>query len=781
METVAEVIALASQSLQAGNFARAEQLFRQILRGVPDHSSALNGLAVVLVQQNKLDEAAANLQAVLRSQPDNAETHNNLGSVLMRLGWTGKALDAFRQAVRLKPDYAQAHYNLGLALKTLGQRDQAMPAFQEALRIQPDLAPASHDLGDLFSQNGELIAAERHYRQALHLRPQRAETHDHLGCVLEGQGRLDEAVACYRQAVSLNPNSADAHLDLGRALQIQGTLVEPIDHYRQALTLQPNLAIAHHNLGVALRDLGKLEEAADSLRRAVQQKPEYVDAHANLAIILMQQGQRAEAVAAWRRAAQLAPRNGEILVQCVHYLQMMCHWEGLEDLSRQVIASVEEDTPAGNASPATPFQFMSLPVSTTAQQQLQCARKWVERHLKKMSDVRCPVSDVEQPEVLIQDTGHRTPDTLTIGYLSADFHQHAIAYLIAELIEKHDREHLAIYGYSFGSDDKGPMRRRLVKAFDRFVDLKEVSFAEAARCIRSDAVNILVDLQGYTGKSRTQILALRPSPIQVNYLGYPGTMGAPFVDYILVDDFIVPPDQQPYFTEKLVHLPGCYQVNDSCRETAAHTPARADCGLPEEGFVFCCFNNAYKFTPQVFDVWMRLLNAVPGSVLWLLEANRMVPANLRTAAQARGVAPERLVFAPPLPMPQHLARHRLADLFLDTLPYNAHTTASDSLWMGCPVVTVAGQTFASRVAGSLLRAIGLPELITTSLPEYEELALRLARDPDLLAHFRARLQANRKTSGLFDGGRFARSLEQAYAAMWEIHASGQSPRAFAVT
>jgi protein O-GlcNAc transferase len=585
-------------------------------------------------------------------------------------------------------------------------------------------------------------------------------------------------------------------------------LAEPIAHYRQALALKPDLAVAHNNLGVALRDLGKPEEAAASLRRALQLNPEYVDAHANLAIALMQRGQDVEAIASWRRAAQLAPHNGEILVQCVHHLQLMCHWEELEDLSRRVIDCVAQDPTPGIVCPVLPFQFLALPTSTTARQQLQCARQWVEQRLQKTSDVRCPMSDVKNlpsstsdtghrtSDILTStsdighrtsaiptstpDTGHRTSDRITVGYLSADFHEHATAYLIAELIEKHDRARFAVFAYSMGPDSTSPMRRRLVNAFDRFVDLKAASFGEAARCIQTDGVDILVDLKGLTRQSRPQIMALRPAPIQVNYLGYPGTMGAPFIDYILVDDFVVPPDQQPFFTEKLVHLPGCYQVNDSRRETAVHTPSRAECGLPDAGFVFCCFNNSFKFTPKMFEVWMRLLKAVPGSVLWLWEANRFIPANLRREALARGIAPERLVFAPPEPMPQHLARHRLADLFLDTLPYNAHTTASDALWMGCPVLTVAGQTFASRVAGSLLGTIGLPELITTSLQDYEEMALRLAREPDLLADFRARLQANRTTSGLFDGGRFARSLEQAYTAMWDIHASGQSPRAFAM-
>jgi predicted O-linked N-acetylglucosamine transferase (SPINDLY family) len=370
---------------------------------------------------------------------------------------------------------------------------------------------------------------------------------------------------------------------------------------------------------------------------------------------------------------------------------------------------------------------------------------------------------------------------LRVGYLSADFHGHATAWLIAEMIEKHDRSRYSVYGYSLGPDDQSPTRRRLVNAFDRFVDLRSVSFLQAAQWIAADDVQILVDLKGYTRESRTEILALRPAPVQVNYLGFPGTMGAPFMDYILVDDFIVPADQQPFFSERLVHLPGCYQVNDSRREISPCTPSRAECKLPEEGFVFCSFNNNYKITPEVFDVWMELLKRVEGSVLWLLEGNAFAPANLRREAESRGVASRRLVFAPRMPLPEHLARHRLADLFLDTFPVNAHTTASDALWAGCPVLTLAGETFVSRVAGSLLRTIGLPELITYSFDEYQAMALRLARNAELLAGLRGRLEVNRKTSRLFDAGRFARNTEEAYRTMWEIHVSGQPPRPFTVS
>jgi protein O-GlcNAc transferase len=820
--TVAEVFALAWQSHQAGELSHAEKLYRQILQTdpshvdalaylgalcqaqgryaeaessfqrvvqlVPGHAKAQNCLATVQVHQGKLNEAAASLQLASLCLPDNADIHNNLGTILARLGRTSEAVDYFRLASRQRASFAQAHYNLGLALRKLDKNEEAITEFREALRCAPEFAAAMHDLGHALVEVGRLSEAENSYRQVLRLHPDYAEAHVNLGSTLQSLDRLDEAVACFHQALRLNPRFAEAYYNLGNALQSLDRFEDAGAAYNQAVRLNPQYVEAYNNLGLAHARSGRLDEAVACHRRALQLKPDVAEIHINLAGALKKQEQFFEALIHYRRALELQPNNPPVVAEIVHHLQLMCLWEDLEVLSRRVIESVGQESMPGVDDSVSPFAFLSLPTTTTAQQQLQCARKYIEQLLgKEKSGVRCPVSDVKNPACSTSDFGHRTPDSglrtpdrIAVGYLSADFHEHATAYLIAEMIERHDRARVAVIGYSIGTDDSSPMRKRLEKAFDRFVNLKDAKHAEAAMRIREDRVDILVDLKGYTRHSRSQIMALRPAPIQAHYLGYPGTMAASFIDYVLVDDFVVPPDQQPYFTEQLVHLPGCYQVNDKLRETAAYTPSRTECGLPDAGLVFCCFNNTYKFTPQVFDVWMRLLNAIPGSVLWLLEANRFVRANLQREARKRAVASERLVFAPPVPMPQHLARHRLADLFLDTLPYNAHTTASDALWMGCPVMTVAGQTFASRVAGSLLRAVGLPELITTSLPEYEELALRLARDPDLLATLRARLRTNRETSALFDGAQFARNIEQAYITMWDIYTSGKPPRAFAV-
>ena len=803
--TISEAFAIAIQHHQAGRLQAAEQIYRQILAVEPNYADAIhllgviayqvgkhgiaveyigraiglngnvaafhNNLANVLKEQGKLEEAIACYCRAVELMPDYAEAHNNLGVAFKEQGKLEEAVVCYRRALELKPDLAEVHNNLGSAFTDLGKLEEAVACCRRALELKPDYAEAHNNLGNALNDQGKLEEAVACYRRALELKPDYVEAYINLGIAFKDLGTPEEAVACYRRALELKPHVAEAHTNLGNALKGLGKLEEAVACYRRALDLKPDVAGIHSSLGNALKAQGKLEEAVACYRRALELEPDVAEVHNNLGVAFTDQGKLDEAVACYRRALDLKPDFAAALASLVHVLQHLCCWEDLTVLSQRVIEVVDRAANGGIASPVPPFLFFTLPTVTMAEQQLRCARQWVDRQLKAISKHKCN---------LICNRASALTPKITIGYLSADFHSHATAWLIAELIEKHDRDRFTVCGYSYGPDDRSPTRQRLVKAFDRFVDVRDASLLESARRIAADEVDILVDLKGYTKNARTEILSLRPAPIQVNYLGYPGTMGAEFIDYILVDDFVVPPPQQPFFDEKLVHLPGCYQVNDSQREISPHTPSRAECGLPEDGFVWCCFNNSYKITPDVFAVWMELLKALPGSVLWLLEWNRFVPANLYREAKVRGVAAERLVFAPRKPLPEHLARHRLADLFLDTFPVNAHTAASDALWAGCPILTRTGETFAARVAGSLLRTMGLPELVTTSLEDYRAMALRLARNADLLARLRARLEANRKTSSLFDAGQFARNLEKAYTTMWEIYASGEQPRAFAV-
>jgi predicted O-linked N-acetylglucosamine transferase (SPINDLY family) len=641
-----------------------------------------------------------------------------------------------------------------------GRLPEAEVLYRQILHEQPSHADVLHLLGVIAHQKGRHDLAIAHISKAIELNAVVADFHNNLGAAYRASGKLEEAVTCYRRALALKPDYMDAHYNLGNALKILGRLEEAVACYRRALALQPDSVWALNNLGTALMSHDKLEEAVSCYRRALALQPDSAEAHYNLGTVLQSQGRGEESVAHFTLALSLKPDDAAAENQLMHQLQHLCEWNHLDKLFEHQTSVVR----AGPRSLLPPFTFLSIPSSPA--EQLACAGNWV---VSKLSDA----------VALRGNMGFcfaRAPkERLCLGYLSSDFREHAMTYLFAELFELHDRASFEVSAYSFGPDDGSPLRKRIVHACDRFVNIAAVSFVDAARKIYEDGVDILIDFQGYTGAARTEIVALRPAPIQVNYLGYPGTMGADFIDYIITDRFITPPDQEPFFSEKFVYMPDCYQINDRRRKIGEAIPSRAECGLPDSGFVFCCFNHNSKITTTIFDVWMRLLKQVPASALWLLEPNSRAAVNLRREADARGVNPARMVFAPMLPVESHLARIRVADLFLDTLPYNAHTTASEALWVGLPVLTCAGETFASRVAGSLLKAIGVPELITNSLEDYEAKALSLAQNPSELVGLRRRLTENRLTAPLFDSKRFTRHLERAYQMMWENYLRGESP------
>ena len=625
---------------------------------------------------------------------------------------------------------------------------------------QPLNVDEALDLASKLARMGNLTTAARICSKILQEVPGQPRALHMLGMAALQEGRRDEAAEWLRKSIQSDPHFAVASNDLGNLLVMQGKLSGAAACYEQAIAEAPDFAEAHNNLGNLLQMTGSLEKAVDCYRSAVALRPGYVEAFRNLGSALRRLGKLEEAVTALRTALAIDPGFAPAIHQLARLLKDLCDWPQLDHLTAQLVAIVE----AGSAA-VGPFAFLTL--DTTPRQQFLCAKRFAADHLGAAG---------ERPSAI------EGKDRITIGYLSADFREHAIAHLTAELFRLHDRGRFRVTGYSYGRDDGSEARRRIAAALDEFVDVQDCSHGESAAKIRADGVDILVDLMGYTTDARPEILRLRPAPIQVSYLGYPGTMGSDVVDFILVDERIAPADEQPFFSERLVHLPDCYMVNDRQRPIAPHLPTRSACGLPEEAFVFCCFNAAYKMTPPMFDIWMRLLGAVPGSVLWLNVSNATAVANLRREADSRlagGAA--RLVFAPSVPTNQeHLARFAIADLFLDTLPYNAHTLASDALWGGCPVLTCTGRAFPGRVAGSLLWAVGLPELVTHSLADYEALALQLARDPLRLRAMRDKLQANRLTTALFDSQRFTRHLESAFETMWRMHLDGESLRPFRV-
>ena len=641
--------------------------------------------------------------------------------------------------------------------------EQAAEICRLILASVPDQTESALLLGLTHYAAGRMAEGERALRRCVAIRPDYTDGVTNLGVLLQNAGRLPEALRLQQWACRLSPNMPAPHINLGATLQALGRSDDAVGAFLTAVSLKPDDPQAINNLGTVLRDQMRVKAALGAHRRALELDPAFVDGYRDLGHALRELGSLVEARDACARGFQLDPTRTELISYQLFVQQAVCDWRGYDALVAQVGDIIDGDK--GLVLP-----LASLSIETTAQQQYRAAKLFCDRIVRP----------VRQPDDHIRRKLTRRDGRLTVAYFSADFHEHATAYLAAEMFELHDRSRFRTIAYSYGQDDGSPMRARLTAAFERFHNVRGVGFDQVIRMIQADEVDILVDLKGYTKQSRLELLSRRLAPIEVAYLGYPGTVACEAMDYVIGDRFVTPFEHQPYYSERLVQMPDAYQINDRHRPIAEPGPSRADCGLPDDAFVFCSFNTTYKLTPAVFGVWMSLLRQIPNSLLWLFEANSVVDNNLRREAAARGVDPARLVFAPKKPLAEHLARYRLADLFVDTNPYTGHTTTSDALWAGLPVVTYMGDTFASRVAGSLLNAAGAPELATNSLAEYEALALALARDPDRLAAIRRRLCETRLTVPLFDSLRFTRHLERAYEIMAEIQDSGQPPRPFAV-
>ncbi len=720
-----ELLQQAVRCHQQGRLEEAERLYRQVLLARPNNFDALNCLGLLKFQKGDLPSALDLLGKASEANPASIDTLNSLGAVCFRLKREQDGIAAFNRALSLDGRNVQTLYNFGRALQDLKRHEEALAYYERAIAAQPGFLPAVYNRGLVLRELKRYDASLSCFDEVLALQPQNTDALNNRGLVLHSLRRFGEAMAAFSRAIELSPTNANALLNRGNTLQELGQFEQAVRNYDAVLAMQPRNADAAFHRGNACYMLKRFDEALASYDLAFQIKPD------------------------------LDFLPGSRLITKL----FVCDWSNLEGEAVGLLDAIRRDKAA--AQP-----FCALIVPSTAEDQLKCAQAFA--------------ATLSTASPSLWQGERYQHERIRIAYLSANFNRHAVANLVAELFELHDRSRFEVIGVSFGADDRSEIRARIAKAFEQFVDVAGESDEAIARLIRDREIDIVVDLMGYTQEARPNILALRPAPIQVNYLGYPSTMGAGFVDYILADEVTLPLDQQPFYAERIVHFYDCYQVNDRKRSIASQSQSRAEAKLPAGGFVFCCFNNSYKITPTLFAIWMKLLEAVEGSVLWLLRDNPWMERNLRIEAQKRGVDPDRLVFADRLPLAEHLARHRLADLFLDTLPYNAHTTASDALWAGLPVLTCRGETFAGRVAASLLHAAGLPELITETLADYEALALKLARERDRLNELKAKLERGRETCALFDTERLTRHIEKAYRTMWDIHQRGEPPRSFAV-
>ena len=677
--------------------------------------------ALALHREGKLEEADEIYRRVLAADPANATAFHLSGLVAYKTGRHQAAIDLIERAIAEDPRPAEYYANLGNVLKDSGRREDAIAAYKQALARNPDFVAA----------------------------------HNNLGVMLQEQGEPDAALPHFERAIALAPGHHRAHFNRGNILHARGEQEAAVAAYRGALALQPRFPEALSHLALALQSLSRHDEAVKCLRELLGLEADSADAHADIAMSLQQLNDTDAASAHYESAVALRSDLQTLSNYCV-LLQKTCAWDKLGSVAPKVMAAVQAQH-AGLA----PFLLASLDGVTPAMQ-LAAAR----------ADARALASVPRY----VHRPGPRK-SRLRIGYLSADFHEHATAYLTAELFELHDRERFEIHLYSYGPDDASAMRQRLRRGADRFIELARITDAKAAARILDDHVDILVDLKGQTGGARLAIAAHRPAPIQVNWLGFPGTMGADWFDYIIADRHIISDAQLPHYAEQVERLPGCYQSNDRQRPGPARGD-RAAMGLPAHAVVVCCFNQTFKITPSIFAAWMSMLRTVPNALLWLLRDNDRACDNLRKQAQALGVDPGRLIFAARVPVAEHLARYAVVDLAIDTFPYTSHTTGSDALWMACPLATLQGETFASRVAASLLYNMGCAELVTSSLADYENLICTLAEDLPRLRSLRRKLDQARASAALFDTPRITRSLEEGYERMWARWARGEPAEAF---
>ena len=636
-----------------------------------------------------------------------------------------------------------------------GRFEEAARLYAEVLRANPRHFPALVSFGYLHFEAGHFTEAERILSEALRLNRQSPEALYFRGSALERLGRSSEALACFDAALNVRPNFADAQLSRAQTLRTLGRNVEALESIGIALLLDPGNATGFIDQARILSELGRTEDALAALDKAIAAAPTLPAPLLHRAALLAGLKRYEEAARYVEAALALDANIPYARGHLCSYRMSICDWRHFHHDKKAIAQGLRDTKRVINP-------FINVQLSDSASDQLQCARIWTVHEAPASANPLWRGERYIHPKI-------------RIAYVSADFHAHATAALMAGVFEQHDRSRFEIVAVSFGPDDRSEMRSRVMGAFDRFIDVRDRSDAEIAHTMRAMEIDIAVDLKGYTKDNRSRLFALRPTPIQVSYLGYPGTMGAPYIDYILADRIVLPVEHRAYYDERVAYLPDTYQCNDTKRPLPPPGLSRSHAGLPESAFVYCCFNNNYKITPDIFAVWMRILRSVDGSVLWLFEDNPQAFANLRAEAQAAGVAGDRIIAAPRTSGVEHLARHHLADLFLDTQPYGAHTTASDALWMGLPVLTILGSTFASRVAASLSYAAGLPELVAPSLHDYEQFALRVAREPATLAALKAKLVHNRDTCALFDTARFVRNLESAYIAMWERYRHGAPP------
>lgn len=738
----------AIQAYQQGYLSDAEKILSHCVNLNGNNFDVLYLLAIVCAGQDKHKEAIKYFRKAIKLSPNNPEALSNFGTSLTVVGNNQEALSVFQKAIKIDYNNAIFWFNAGNALHEMGQHKDALDYYEKSIALNPNLYQAHFNYGKAFCDLKRYSDALRHLEKSIELSPNIADLWFAKGVVAHALKQYDEAIASYDKALTLNSDYAKAWFNKGNLLHELRSFEESLTHYDKALNLNPNYSEAWCNKAGALFELKRYEEALLHYDKALKLNIDFPEAWANKGQTLHSLKRHREAIEHIDKAISLKSDIDWLDGDLLHIKMSICDWSDLSNSLEKIIKKIN-----AHEKFITPFSLLSI-IDNPLQH-----KKATEIYIK---------SKIQDNLVLESFNNNRNTKKLRIGYFSADFKKHAVSYLIAELIELHDKNIFDIIAFSFGEDDKSPLRLRLVETFTKFIDVRGMSDSQIAELSRRNKIDIAIDLNGLSGGARPGIFSYRAAPIQVNWLGYPGTMATEHIDYIISDKTIIPESFQKFYSEKVVYLPNTYMVDDSMRTASSKKYSREECGLPENAFIFCCFNNHYKFNPQVLDGWTSILRKVESSVMWIAENNDEFKVNISTEFKKRGVNLEKIIFAKRVEsMGDHLSRLSLADIFLDTYPYNAHSTALDSLKAGVPVLTLIGQSFASRVSASLLNAIGLSELITNDQEQYENLAVELSTSAEKLSELKKKLSRNRFSEPLFNTPLFTKHIESAYIKMFE--------------
>jgi predicted O-linked N-acetylglucosamine transferase (SPINDLY family) len=711
-------------------------------------------LGIACASNNKLAEAIVIFESLQVARSQDVRLPYNLGLLYSMQGKHQAALIAYERALSIQPSEPDVLINSASSLVELRRYQEAIPILDLALSLNPHIPEAWSNKGMALSKLNLYQESIEAYDQALELNPNFCEAWSNRSVPLIKLKRYSEAILACDKALMLKPDYSEALSNKGNALLEQKRYQEALSYFDQALSLKPGSTEALANKATTLHELRLFDEALIHFDRALSFNPNMAEVWASRAMALTDLKRHTQAAESYFKALELSPDEGYWLGRAHHQMMFVCNWSNYEEITQKIFQGLEQGKKV-----AEPFGFQGIATSEMA--------------LRKCAEIYS--SEKFPSQAVTQDPLKYNHHKIRIGYLCGEFRKQATAILLARIWELHDKNTFEIYAFDSGYDDGSDYRSRIKIAFPHFFDISQLADADAVQLIRENEIDILVNLNGFFGHARPDIFASRAAPIQVNYLGFPGTLGVPYMDYIIADKVVIPEASRDCYVEKVAYLPNSYQANDELRVISQQHFSRAELGLPENGFVFCCFNNNYKITPSTLDLWSRILKQVKGSILWLLEDSVEASKNILSEARKRGVAEGAIIFAPRLPLEEHLARHKAADLFLDTLPYNAHTTASDALWAGLPVLTLSGSTFPARVGASLLNALQLPELIVSTEAEFEYLAIELAVDPSKLQALTQKLARNRLSAPLFNSQLFTNHIELAYMEMIGRYRSGLPP------